>query len=552
MPVPAVLFGPACRERMQRGFETMARVLALTLGPLGGNIINQRMNTTEFELISDGATIARRITELPDRVENVGAMMMRHIVWHMRDQVGDGSATAAVLARCIARDLHRLSIAGVDPIHLRRGVEKGVQTAIDTLDELSRPLTDAEDIAGLATAAMHEPQIGQLLGEMVDVLGPYGSILIQPSFAVGHGYAFREGSRFKGEYVSRSLLSDPARHIAALDDTYVLVADFHFDTSASVAAILELVARADGKNLFIICKNMWEKAIHTLVVNNRRSPVTTYAATIKPVEDLRRDMMMDVALLTGATFVTDVAGMRIQDLTIHDLGYADRIVATQEYITIIGGRGEDRPVQARIQMVRSRLRQATDREQKERLWERIGRLQGGIGELRVGAYTERERTALMEKAAHAVKVVQAGLEGGVVPGGGAAYLAIIPALEAAINGSDGATSQRSGAVADTPFDHPDEAMGARVIARALEEPTRIIAGNAQANVPRVLAACRAEGGGYGYEVGQGKVLDMLEARIVDPTLVVKAALQQAASGAAMLTSAEALVLQRAPPKSFKP
>ena len=534
MPTPSIRFGPECREPMQRGFDTLARLLALTLGPRGGNIVSQRIGSADCEHLSDGATIARRITDLPDRVENAGAMMMRHIVWHMRDRFGDGSVTAAVLARCIARELHRLLAAGADPVHLQRGLELGVQATVSALDELSIPLTEPEHVAGLAKAVVDDSQIAQLLGEMIDVLGPFGNILIQPGYGLGHDYAFREGSRFPGEYVSRYLLSDRFRHIAALDKPHVVVADFHFEEPAQVAHLLDLVAQAGGDKLFIICKNMWEQAINTLVGNNARGPVTAYAATIKPFEDLRRDMTRDIALLTGATFITDVAGMSPLGLTVDDLGQADRIVATEEYVSIVGGGGDAQAVQAHSDSLRSRMRQVEERTEQEQLRERIGRLQGGVGELRVGAYTEKERNALVERAAHAVKVVQMGMEGGVVPGGGAAYLAAIPALEAAATG------------------HSEEAMAMRALARALEEPTSTIATNADAYGPLVLEACREQGPGYAYEVGQGCVRNMLEAGIVDPTLIAKAALQQAASGAAMLTSAEALVLQRTPPQSYRP
>ena len=537
MQVPGVLFGVECREPMLRGFETMARLLALTLGPTGGHIVHQKVNTVEAEMLSDAATIARRFIELPDRAENVGAMTMRHIVWHMRDKYGDGSATAAVLAWRVARKAHRLVVAGADPMALRRGIEKGTRAALAALDGMSRPLEEAEQIAGIANASIGEPEIGRLLGEMYEVLGPYGSIVIQPYLAARHDRAYYEGTRFPGEYVSPYLLSDPVRYIAALDDTYVLVADAHFESVDSVLTILDLVAQAGGKNLFFICKNMWDKAIGTLVHTNTQDTVKAYAATIKPVEDLRIGMMQDVALLTGATLVTDAAALPCRfdprGLTIQDLGYAERIVATRQYVMITGGRGDKQAVRERARKLREQLRSLTDREQKELLRERIGRLTGGVGELRVAAFTEAERTALTGKAAHAVKVVQVGMEGGIISGGGAAYLAAIPAL-------DGVEAEG------------DEALGVRVVARALEEPLRVIAGNVRAQVPLVLAECREKGAGYGFDARRGKVVNMLDERIVDPTIVVKEALKRAVSGAMMLITSETLVLHRKPPQSANP
>lgn len=535
MPVPDVVFGPEMRERMLCGFETVARLLSLTLGPLGGYIVNQKVNTTEPEMIGDAATIVRRLIEMPDRVENVGAMIMRHIVWHMRDKYGDGSATAAVLARAIARDMHRLTVAGADPMLLRRGVDKSIAAACRALDEMSIPLEEAEHIAGLATAAIHEPEIGQLLGEMYEVLGPYGSVVIQPYAAAHHDRVYYEGTRFPGEYVSPYLLSDPARYVAALNDAHVLVADVHLNEPSEVGVILDMAARAGVKNLFIICKNMWDRAIGAMVYNNQNehSPIQAYAATIRPVENLRRDMMMDIALLTGATFLTDELGVDLNKLTPQDLGRAERVVATRNYVMIVGGRGDKNAARERARTLRQQLGSLTDREAKEQLRERIARLTGGVGELRVAAFTEQERTLLSEKAAHAIKVIQVGIEGGIVPGGGAAYLAACPAVER-VEAED------------------DEALGVQIVTRALEEPLRVIASNAHIHAPLVLAECRRRGPAYGFDARQGEVVHMIERRIVDSTVVAKEALRRAASGAMMLVTSEALVLHRKPPKSFTP
>ena len=229
---------------------------------------------------------------------------------------------------------------------------------------MSIPLTEPEHVAGVARAVVDDPRVAQLLAEMIDVLGPYGNILIQPGYGLGHEYGFREGSRFPGEYVSRFLLSDRFRHIAALDEPHVVVADFHFEEAGHVLHLLDLVTQAGGDKLFIICKNMWEKAIDALVAYNARGPITTYAATIKPFEDLRRDMMRDIALLTGASFITDVAGMSPLGLTVDDLGQADRIVATEEYVSIVGGGGDGQVVQAHTDSLASRLRQVEERTEQ--------------------------------------------------------------------------------------------------------------------------------------------------------------------------------------------
>ncbi|MBC7234480.1 MAG: chaperonin GroEL [Chloroflexi bacterium] len=533
MPKPDVILGEQSRIGMLRGFESMARLLAITLGPIGGNIANAREPKGEPELLYDAATIARRIIQLPDRAEDAGAMMMRHLVWNVREEVGDGSATTAVLARIIAREMQRMITAGANAMIMKRGIERATKVALQKLDEMSLPLEGEDRIAAVAKAAVGDPEIARLLGEMYDVLGPHANIVIEPYIATFHDRTYHEGARFKGGYLSPYMVTDTVTRRAVLDDVYVVVADMAFESLESAQNVLEQVARAGGKNVLIVCKRMSDKAIGLLVANNERGTIRSVAVNMKPVGDLRVGTVENQALLVGGRPLTDKSGMPPEDITIKDFGRADRIIATKEYYMIIGGRGDKTAIRERIQDLRERLRRTHNAEEREMLRELLTHFSEGVGELRIGALTEQERKTLREVAEQAMKAVQAGMESGIVPGGGAAYLACIPAVEAI---------EAEG----------DEAFGVQIVARALEEPMRCIAANAGVHPPLVIAEARAKGPTYGYEVRQGKVVDMIQEGVVDPTLVVKRALQQAVSGAMMLLTTDALVLHRKPEEVFEP
>ena len=520
---------------MLRGFESMARLLSITLGPIGGNIANAREPKGEPELLTDAATIARRILSFPDSVETAGAMMMRHMVWRARADVGDGSATTAVLALAIAREAQHMVAAGANPMLIKRGIELATEVVVKALEGISVPLEGEERIAAVATAAIGDHEIGKILGEMYDVLGPNANIVIEPYIATYHDRAYHEGARFKGGYLSPYLLTDTTRRVAALDDVYVLVADMVFESAQSAQNILEQVVKAGGKNVFVICKNMSDKGIGVLVVNNERGSIHSCAANMKPIGEARRGMVEDIAVLTGGRGLTDKSGMAPESVTLKDLGRAERVVVTGEYYLIIGGKGDKQALRERVQKLRQRLRETHDPDERDTLRELLTHFSAGVGELRIGALTEQERKALTETAEQAMKVVAAGMEGGIVPGGGAAYLACIPAVEALAKETQG-----------------DEAIGMQILARALEEPMRCIAGNAGAHPPLAIAEARRAGVGYGFDVRQKKTVHMIAEGIADPTLVVKRALQLASSGAMMLLTTEALVLSRKPKENFEP
>lgn len=533
MPIPDVILGEQGRVGMLRGFGSMARLLSLTLGPIGRNIANAREPRGEPEILTDAATVARRIINLPDRAEDAGAMMMRHLVWRVREEVGDGSATTAVLAHAIATEIQHVVAAGANAMIVKRGIERATKAAIEALEDMSIALEGEDNIAAVATAAIADREIGALLGEMYDVLGPNANIIIEPYIATYHDRAYHEGARFRGGYLSPYFVTDSARRVTVLDDVYILVADMAFESVASIQNALELVLKNGGKNLFIICKLMSDKAIGVMVANNDRGSIHSASANLKPVGDLRWGTMQNIATLTGGRAQTDKSGMPPEGITLQDLGRADRVICTKDYYMIIGGKGDRKAIRERQTKLRKRLRETHDPEEREMLRELMTHFSAGVGELRIGALTEKERSALKETAEQAMKAVMSGMESGIVPGGGVAYLNCVDAVKAV---------EAKG----------DEAIGVRIMARALEEPMRQIAKNANYHPPLVIADARRAGPGYGFDVHQKKIVNMLEEGLMDPTMVVKRALELASSGAMMLLSTDALVLHRKPEETFEP
>ncbi len=533
MPKPDLILGEECRVSMLRGFNSIGRLVALTLGPIGGHIGNQREGTNETELLNDAATIARRVLQLPDRQENAGAMMMRHIVWHMRNQVGDGSATTAVIAQATAREMQKLIAAGANAMILRRGIEKAVDVAARELQRFAVPLKGEERIAAVATAAMGDAEIGKLLGELYDVLGENAAIVIEPYVATYHDRAYHEGARFRGGYLSPYLITDQERRIAVLEDAYVLAGEMRFETTEAIQSVLEQVVNAGGKTLFLAVRGMSDKALSMLVANNERGVIKSCAASLKPVGDERRGTYENMALLTGASVIDDKHGWSEHQVRLEQLGRAERVTVTRDNFTIAGGQGDRAVLNERRRELRGKMRASHDPEEREMLRTLLSHFSGGIGELRIGALTSQERKTLTELAEQGIKTVDVAMEEGIVPGGGAAFLACIPAvLDIEATG--------------------DERLGVEIVARVLEEPMRRIAENASVHPPLVIAESSRLGYGYGYDVKSERYVDMIANGIADAAVVAKRALQQGVSGAVMLLTTDALVLHRKPQESFTP
>lgn len=533
MPRPDVLLGEGSRTAMLRGLATCGRLLALTLGPAGGAIANEPEGTGQVEILRDAATAARRLIQLPNPHENPGAMLARHIAWRMRQEVGDGSATAIVIAQALAEEMQRVIAAGAHVMAVKRGVERGLRAAVAALAEMAIPLEGEERIAAVATAATGDAEIGRLLGEIYDILGPDASVVIAPYVATRHDRAYYQGTRIAGGCVSPYLLRDEARQTAVLQEPHIVAADMAFESAESAINLLEQAAQAGGGDLLLLCKRCSDRAVGVLAANNRRGKGFCSVATIKALGEARRGWMENVAILTGARPFLEGMGLRPESITARDMGRARRVVVERERVTIVDGHGERGAVAERRTKLQERARRASDADERAQYRALLGQLAAGVAELRLGALTERARAELTETAQEGIRAVQAGMEGGIVPGGGAAYLACIPAVRA--------------------LEAQGEArLGIEIVARTLEAPMRRIAANAHIHPPTAIAEAQQRGPGYGLDARTGRIVDLFAEGIADPAVVARRALDHGVSGAMMLLTTDALVIHRIPKGSEEP
>ncbi len=532
---PKVVLGDKGPVRMARGADKLARLLGLTLGPVGGHIVNAKDGGSDrCETLTDAATIARRIIQFPDPTEDVGAMVVRQTVWRVRQKVGDGSATTAVLLRAMVREARRMCAAGANPMLLERGIDLGVAAAVKALGEMAEPLQGQERLAALATAACGDADLGRVVGEIYDTLGPEGVVNIQEYVGNYTDRTYIEGSRFKGTYTSRFFLTDVNHRLVQLVRPYVFVTDWNLSQMSQVQPVLEMVLRQGNKRpLLVISSSQDGGALATLLANHQKQVLQCCGITLKGVGDPMRAALEDMALLTGGRFLFKGAGMAPAEVRLEDLGQAERVEVDEDYVTVFEGGGDRKAVRQRRQALRVQLAEAKNTEEADEIRERLGRLSGGIAVFKVGALTDKDRSLRREQAEQAVKVVAAGFRGGVVSGGGAAYLACIPAVKA------------------VPAEG-DVAFGVAIVARALEEPMRQIVANAGQDPSVAVARAMRHGAGFGVEVRSGQVVEMRQAGIMDSAPVLQAALEAAASGANMVLTTGAIILHRKPELSVEP
>jgi chaperonin GroEL len=521
-----VVFRQEARALLKRGADQMAWVLRATLGPTARVVAIEKLTSRAEapEILDDGATIARRIIEIPNRYVNMGAMLIRHLAWKQHEAVGDGTATAAVLAHAVLSEATRYIAAGGNPMLLKRGVEKALHVALEELKALSTPLETADQVAALATAATGDPEMGGYIGEMFDIVGRDGYIQVMESPSTKTDREYVEGVIWDRGYLSPYMVTDPERMEAVLDDALVLVTDHIIKRASELIPVMEKVHQAGFKNFFIVANDIESEPLSLLVANKQQGVLTTLAVKAPGYGDRRIRILEDLAIITGGRPFLDDAGDRLEEARLEDLGRAQRVWANRDYFSIIGGYGDPARIRQRIAMIKSELPTVTDDYEREKMRERLGKLAGGVAILRVGAATKTELEEKKNRAERAVALIRAAVEEGVVPGGGAAYLALIPALERiAAQG--------------------DEKVGVRILQRALEEPLRAIVENAGYESDPIIAELQTRPRGWGFDVLRGTFVDMREAGILDATKVLRLALEKGVSGAIMAFTTEALVLR---------
>ncbi|MGQ9567066.1 MAG: chaperonin GroEL [Anaerolineae bacterium] len=536
MPKPGVLFAPEALYGLKEGFDQLANLLALTLGPAGGNIATDFKANREVERFADAATAARRILEVPGRAQNVGAMLVRNLVWRVHKDVGDGTATAAVLAQALLDEGFRIAMAGANPMILREGIGRGLKAALQALEEMAVPVTDEEELTGLALAVTGEPRLSLVLGELFDVLGPDAHIIIEEYVAPYVEREYFEGSHWKAELASPYLVTHPPTRRCIVENPLVVVYDGFLTEWEEVEPLLRLLDSAEGeRDLLIAAKKVAGQALAAFVVNHQAGRLRVAAVQFSSqIDRKRRDLFYDLALQTGATVLGPEVGRPLQSITWGDMGRAARAEADPEKLVVVAGQGDRAALQEHLEGLRRSLEQVEDEDERATIRERIARLSGGVAVLKIGDASRVGQAELRQKAEKAIKSLALAAREGAVPGGGVAFLNCVEAVRSV---------EAQG----------DAAVGVRVLARALEAPFRRIVQNAGVHAPAViLHEARRRGPDFGYDALRGEVVNLREAGILDATGVCRRALEIGTSAAMMALTIAAIVLHRKPEKSMEP
>jgi chaperonin GroEL len=531
MAAKLVKFSQDARDRILRGVNVLADAVTVTLGPRGRNVILEKSFGAP-NVTKDGVTVAKEI-ELEDKFENMGAQMVKEVASKTSDVAGDGTTTATVLARAIFTEGLKMVVAGHDPMNLKRGIDKGVASITSELKALSKPTKEQKEIAQVGTiSANNDPTIGEIIAEAMSKVGKEGVITVEEAKGLETQLDVVEGMQFDRGYSSPYFVTDPDRMEAIYEDVLILIHEKKISSMKDLLPLLEQAAR-NGKPLLIIAEEVEGEALATLVVNKIRGTLQTVAVKAPGFGDRRKAMLEDIAILTGGRVIAEELGMKLENVTLNDLGRAKRVVVDKDNTTIIDGAGKKADIEGRIKQIRAQIEETTSDYDREKLQERLAKLVGGVAVVKVGAATEvemKEKKARVEDALHATR---AAVEEGIVPGGGVALL-------------------RAGATLDK-LDVPDEErFGVSIVRRAIEEPLRWIAKNAGAEGSIVLDKVRTGKGAFGFNAAAEEYEDLLKAGIIDPTKVVRTALQNAASVASLLLTTEAMVAEKPEEKPAGP
>lgn len=521
MTAKQVLFGDDARVRIVRGINILANAVKVTLGPKGRNVVLDR-NFGSPLVTKDGVTVAREI-ELKDKFENMGAQMVREVASKTNDNAGDGTTTATVLAQAIVVEGMKFVAAGMNPMDLKRGIDKAVECAIAELKKISKPVTTTKEIAQVGSiSANSDQEIGEIIAEAMEKVGKEGVITVEDGKSLKNELDVVEGMQFDRGYLSPYFITNPDKQVAVLENPYILLHDQKISNIRDLLPILEQVAKA-GRPLLIICEDLEGEALATLVVNSLRGILKVCAVKAPGFGDRRKATLEDIAILTGGTLVTKDIGLSLDKATLEHLGQAKRVEVNKENTTIINGAGNPEMIEARVKNIRTQIESVTSDYDREKLQERVAKLAGGVALIKVGAATEvemKEKKARVDDALHATR---AAVEEGVVPGGGVALV------------------RAQKAVAQLKGDNEEQTAGIKIVLRAMEEPMRQIVGNAGLEPSVVVNAVANGEGNYGFNAQTSEYGDMVAMGVLDPTKVTRTALQNAASVASLILTTDCMI-----------
>lgn len=518
-----IKFDEDARQALVRGVDVLANTVKVTLGPKGRNVVLDKGYGAPV-ITKDGVSVAKEI-ELEDKFENMGVELVKEVATKTNDVVGDGTTTATVLAQAIVREGMKNVVAGASPVSLNRGLHKGVEAIVKELQENISKTVDEDEIANVASISANDKEIGQKIAEAIKEVGQDGVITVEESQSFGMDIETVKGMRFDKGYVSPYMITNSERMEAEYEDPFILITDKKVGSVEEILPILEKVAEAGKKELVIIAEDVEGQALATLVVNKLRGTFNVLAVKAPGFGDRRKEMLQDIAVLTGGKVITEDVGLKLENVTLDDLGRARKVVATKEHTTIVEGKGDVSAVDARVSQIRTLMEQTDSDFDKEKLQERLAKLAGGVAVIKVGAATETEMKEVKHRIEDAVGATKAAVEEGVVPGGGLALIRAAKALDS-LNLADS-----------------EEQLAVAILRRALEEPLRTIAKNAGFEGAVVVGEVMKHEGNHGFNAATGVYEDMIAAGVVDPTKVTRSALQNAVSAAGMILTTEAVVAE---------
>ncbi|HDJ30398.1 MAG TPA: chaperonin GroEL [bacterium] len=512
------------RKILKNGADKLANAVKVTLGPKGRNVVLDK-GFGSPTITNDGVSIAKEI-ELEDKIENLGAEIVKEVAEKTNDAAGDGTTTAVVLAQSMINEGIKNVTAGANPLALKRGIEKGVKKVVEVLKSISKPVTTKEDYARVATISAESEEIGNLIAEVMEEVGKDGVITVEESKGFGLQKEIVKGLQFDRGYISPYMITDAERMEAVFEDPYILITDRKISALNEILPILEKIAKSGKKELVIIAEEVEGEALATLVVNKLRGTFNTLAVKAPGFGDRKKEMLEDIAIVTGGEVISEEKGLKLENAEINMLGSARRVVSTKETTTIIEGKGEREKIEARIAQIRKELESADSEFEKEKLQERLAKLSGGVAVIKVGAATEVEQKAKQHKTEDALSATKAAVEEGIVPGGGVALL-------------------QASAKLDELELEGEEKVGLAILKRALEAPIRQIAENAGIDGAVVIQKIKESNQeGFGFNAQTMQYEDLMKAGIVDPTKVVRSALQNASSAAGMFLTTECIVAEK--------
>lgn len=526
MAAKQLVFSEEARRKLQKGMDTLASAVITTLGPKGRNVAIDRKFGSPT-ITHDGVTVAKEI-ELEDPFENMGAQLLKEAATKTNDIAGDGTTTSTVLAHAIVTEGLKSLAAGANPMLLKRGIGAATKAIAQNISEQAIEVTTKEEIANVASISAQDREIGELIAEVMDKVGKDGVITVEESKGLEFETEYVEGMQFDRGYISPYFITDPEAMEASIENPYLLIYDKKISAAADIVPLLEKLVQVGRRDLVIIAEDIDGEALATLVLNKLRGMLNVLAIKAPGFGDRRKAMLQDIAILTGATVISEETGRKLESVTVADLGTAEKVTSTKEETTIIGGQGDSAQIKGRIEQIRVEIEKSTSDYDREKLQERLAKLTGGVAIIRVGAATETELKEKKHRVEDALSATRAAVEEGIVPGGGVALINALAVLD------------------DVKMDNEDAQMGVNMVRKALVVPMRKISENAGQDGSVVIENVRRaqEKAGkhtIGYDVISGEYVDMIEAGVIDPAKVTRGALENAASIAAMILTTEALI-----------